>query len=200
MDNHEQTVSKDKKKKRGRKSKTLPPHVPLVVGGVSCSPLTGISANDSSIGPSIGMSSYEDATIGEDTVARDTNNDLIRMLNDNDVNKIGDGGTSVAEGDGYKYVVSFKDGMKEMELECLCFDANEIESGVEVDDNDAFVCEVTDDTVQSRLYRAPPGWSPPYAPADWTPTLNTSKGEPLFENVDNPGGWSSYTFRPMFEP
>ncbi len=33
----------------------------------------------------------------------------------------------------------FKDGMKEVELEWLCFDANEIESGVEVDDNDAFV-------------------------------------------------------------
>jgi hypothetical protein len=50
------------------------------------------------------------------------------------------------------------------------------------------------------LYGAPPGWSPPYAPADWTPTVNTNKGEPLFKDVDNPGGWSSYTFRPMFEP
>jgi hypothetical protein len=29
--------------------------------------------------------------------------------------------------------------MKEVELERLCYDANEIESGVEVDDNDAFV-------------------------------------------------------------
>jgi hypothetical protein len=26
------------------------------------------------------------------------------------------------------------------------------------------------------------------------------KGEPLFQDVDNPGGWSLYTFRPMFEP
>ncbi len=87
-----------------------------------------------------------------------------------------------------------------MELERLCFDVKEIESGVEVDYNDAFVCEVTDDSVQSRLYRALPGWSPPYAPADWTSTVNTNKGEPLFKNVDNPGGWSSYIFRPMFEP
>ncbi len=30
--------------------------------------------------------------------------------------------------------------MKEVELKRLCCDANEIESGVEVDDNDAFVC------------------------------------------------------------
>ncbi len=35
------------------------------------------------------------------------------MLNDNDANEIGDVGTSDAEGEGYEYVVSFKDGMKE---------------------------------------------------------------------------------------
>jgi hypothetical protein len=87
-----------------------------------------------------------------------------------------------------------------VELKCLCYDASEIESGLEVDDNDAFVCEVMDENVQSRLYRAPPGWSPPCAPNDWSPTINTNKGEPLFQDVDNSGGWSSYTFRPMFEP
>jgi hypothetical protein len=42
--------------------------------------------------------------------------------------------------------------MKEVELEHLCFDSNEIESGVEVDDNDAFMCEVMDNNVQSGLY------------------------------------------------
>ncbi len=91
-------MSKDKEKKRGRKTNTLPPtpaqevDIPLVVGGDSCSPLTGINANDSSIGPSIGMSSYDNATIGDNTVAQDTNDELILMLNDNDANKIGDGG------------------------------------------------------------------------------------------------------------
>ncbi len=44
--------------------------IPLVVGGASCSPLTGgINANDSSIGPSIGISSYDDATVGDNTVS-----------------------------------------------------------------------------------------------------------------------------------
>ncbi len=73
-------MSKDNEKKRGRKSKKLPPipipaqevDIPLVVlvGSASCSPLTGeINANDSSIGPSIGKSSYEDATIGDNTVS-----------------------------------------------------------------------------------------------------------------------------------
>jgi hypothetical protein len=44
--------------------------IPLVVGSASCSPLTGgINANDSSIGPSIGMSFYDDVTIGDNTVS-----------------------------------------------------------------------------------------------------------------------------------
>jgi hypothetical protein len=30
--------------------------------------------------------------------------------------------------------------------------------------------------------------------------VNTNKGVPLFEDVDNPRGWNSYTFRPMFKP
>ncbi len=44
-----------------------------------------------------------------------------------------------------------------MELKRLCCDANEIESGVEVDDNDGFACEVKEESVQSMLYGAPPG-------------------------------------------
>ncbi len=65
-----------KRRKGFRKSKTLHTQpakevdIPLVVGGASCSPLTGgINANDSSIRPSIGMSSYDDATIGDNTVS-----------------------------------------------------------------------------------------------------------------------------------
>ncbi len=88
------------------------------------------------------------------------------MLDDDNPNEVGDGGTSDAEGEIYECVISFKDGMKEVELERLCFDANEIESGVEVDDNDAFMCEVKDNTSNSRLYGALPGWSAPSAPDD----------------------------------
>ncbi len=43
-------------------------------------------------------------------------------------------------GDGYKCVVCFQDGMKEVDSKRLCFDAHEIESGVEVDDLDLIVC------------------------------------------------------------
>jgi hypothetical protein len=81
-DSKEKTVSNNKGKKKGRKSKLLTPipgqdvDIPLVVGGAlvvgdtTFSPLTGgFNANKSSIGPSIGTNSYDDATIGENTVA-----------------------------------------------------------------------------------------------------------------------------------
>ncbi len=42
----------------------------LVVGEATFSPLTGgVNAKDSSLRPSIGMSSYDDATIGDNTVS-----------------------------------------------------------------------------------------------------------------------------------
>ena len=77
--------------------------------------------------------------------------------------------------------------MKEVDSKCLCSDAHEIESGVEVDDLHSIVCEVKDHTSKSRLYGAPSGWSAPSAPHDWDPTINLNCGEPCFEDVDNPG-------------
>jgi hypothetical protein len=53
-----------------------------------------------------------------------------------------------------------------VDSDCLCSDAHEIESGVEVNDLDLIVCEVKDHTSKSRLYGAPPGWSAPSAPHD----------------------------------
>ncbi len=83
-------MSNDKGKKSVRKSKLLTPipgqdvNIPLVVSGAlvvgdtTFSPLTGgLNAKESSTGPSIGMSSYDDATIGDNTVAQETNDELI---------------------------------------------------------------------------------------------------------------------------
>ncbi len=72
-------MSKEKGKKRGRKTKSLTPihlEIPLLVGGTlvvgdtTFRPLTGgLNANKRSLGQSIGTQSYDDATIGENTVA-----------------------------------------------------------------------------------------------------------------------------------
>jgi hypothetical protein len=56
------------------------------------------------------------------------------VLDKNDANDVGDGGTSDGEGEGYKCIIAFQEGMKEVDSERLCFDAHEIESGVEIDD------------------------------------------------------------------
>jgi hypothetical protein len=122
------------------------------------------------------------------------------VLDENDANQVGDCGTSDGEGEGYKCIVSFQEGMKDVDAKRLCFDAHEIESGVDLDDINAVVCEVKDLTSKSRLYGAPPDWSAPCPPDDWNPTINVNRGEPRFEDVDNPGEWSNFTFRPMFEP
>jgi hypothetical protein len=40
----------------------------------------------------------------------------------------------------------------------------------------------------------------PGTPVDWTaPQRKEDKGQPNFADVDNPGDWSEYTFRPEFE-
>ena len=89
-DSKEKTVSKEKGKKRGRKSKSHTPFpgqdldIPLVVGGAlvvgdtTLSPLTGgLNANESSLGQSTDTQSNDDATIGENTVAQESNDEMI---------------------------------------------------------------------------------------------------------------------------
>ena len=40
----------------------------------------------------------------------------------------------------------------------------------------------------------------PGATDNWShPAAKREQGEPSFENVDNPGGWSSFTFRTEYE-
>jgi hypothetical protein len=83
INQNKQSVSKEKGKKRGRKSKSLTP-IPgkdvdillvvggaLVVGDTTFSPWTGgLNASKSPLGQSTaGTQSYDDATIGENTIA-----------------------------------------------------------------------------------------------------------------------------------
>ena len=192
----------------GRKKKNTPSPAALL-NVTSCSglplevddmlsPLT--VTGHTSMNDSIEESTYdwENASIGDDTVARESNDERIKLLQDEDEKDVGDGGDSDGEGDGYECVTSFREGMKEVERERIEHDAQEIEHDVEVDDDDAFVCNKTEN-VLSTLFGAPKGWSPPGPPEDWNPKVNSSRGEPPMDDVDNPGGWSSFTFRPMFQ-
>ena len=47
---------------------------------------------------------------------------------------------------------------------------------------------------------APIGWKPPGVPDDWAAKpQNEKKGEPKFEDVDNPGDWPRYVHAPKFK-
>ncbi len=41
-----------------------------------------------------------------------------------------------------------------------------------MDDNNVFVCELSDTNLQTGLYGAPEGWSPPSAPNNWNTKVN----------------------------
>jgi len=64
--------------------------------------------------------------------------------------------------------------------------------------HDACVCDKTNN-VQSTLFGSPKGWTPPDQPEDWNPRVSSSRGEPPMDYMDNPGGCSSFTYRPMFQ-
>ncbi len=70
---------------------------------------------------------------------------------------------------------------------------------METNDDDAIACDEPN-MVPSALSGAPNGWSPPSPPNDWNHTINSLKREPPFDEVDSPGCWSSFTYRPLFQP
>ena len=47
----------------------------------------------------------------------------------------------------------------------------------------------------------PPGWKQPGTDAKWKgpPARKADKGEPAWEDVDNPGKWLQYTYHPTFK-
>ncbi len=89
--------------------------------------------------------------------------------------------------------------MVEVERERYNEDRFQIEHEVECDDKTAIEGEgsmfISDDN-SATLWGAPPDWHPPHVPPNWTPKpVQVDKGEPPFHKVDNPGGWSGYTYQ-----
>ena len=130
---------------------------------------------------------------------RESDVDVVVLLNQQDEIEVGDGGDSDIDGDGENVVQSFIDSMVEVELERE--KGYIIEREVECDDNTAVEGDTTmvsnDDKPQ--LWGAPPNWIPPQVPPNWRPSSpNIELGEPSFDKVDNPGGWSAYTYQPVF--
>ncbi len=83
----------------------LPPVEEVNFG--SCSLLTGAVTNDGSIGVSSYDMNNENTSIGYDTAAHETNDELIKMLDESDASEVGNGGSSDAEVYGYECVLCF---------------------------------------------------------------------------------------------
>jgi hypothetical protein len=111
----------------------------------------------------------------------------------------GDGDDSDAEGDGYDIAQSCVDGMVEVERERYNADGFQIECEVECDDQPAVEGEdamVISDDNSATVWGAPANWHPPQVAPTWKPKpVQVDKGEPPFHEVDNPGGWSEYTYK-----
>jgi hypothetical protein len=118
------------------------------------SPITAVpNVNDESIEES--TIDWENDSI--DTVTFESNDECIKLLQaEDDINNIGDGGTSDGEDEGYDCVYSFQDAMKKVEREHLDHDTDEMEHCVEADDDDAIVCDKPN-MVPSALPGAPNG-------------------------------------------
>jgi hypothetical protein len=83
------------------------------------------------------------------------------------------------------------------------FEADNLDRMAFEEDNLAAIQEadyVESSTTSRPIWGCPVGWKQPAAPEGWTPpAADTAHGEPEFDNVDNPGNWSSFTFRPKFK-
>ena len=90
---------------------------------------------------------------------------------------------------------------RDVEIDRLTSDFNDIETNVLDDTKNCTMSVSTKNTVlPTYLNNAPKGWSVPIAPGGWTSaTRKEAKGEPKFEDIDNPGQWSEFTLRPNFE-
>ena len=90
---------------------------------------------------------------------------------------------------------------RDVEIDRLTSDFNDIETNV-LDDTKNFTMLVSTKNTVLPTYpnNAPKGWSVPIAPGGWTSaTRKEAKGDPNFEDVNNPGQWLDFTFQPKLE-
>jgi hypothetical protein len=162
----------------------------------TCSPLTGgksVMDEDPTDNDSI-------QTLSTAARQRESDLDVVVLLNQQDQIEKGDGGDSDIKGEGVDVAMSFIESMVEVDLERENEEGYIIEREVECDDNTAVEgATLISNNDTPLLWGAPPNWIPPQVPPNWKPTrINVEWGEPIFDKVDNPGGWSEYTYQPVF--
>ena len=89
--------------------------------------------------------------------------------------------------------------MQEMSLDRAAHEEENMSALVNESDFVKSLSTATDEEIV--MEGAPPGWKRPGVPEDWTATsgIKTGTKTPRFDRVDNPGGWSSYTYQPKYK-
>jgi hypothetical protein len=175
------------------------PYMSPPVGDIATTDDLSISLNSISTVTNVLSFNFEDAD--DNTVTRVMHDEKVLHLQEEDDNYTGDGGTSDAEGEGFDVVQGFCADMKAAHNDRFMNGEDDVEEGLQDTEDNATPCLVTDDNkrnILSSLNGAPPGWKPPTPENGWTPPTLKANEVP-FNEVDNPGQWSRYTFRPVFE-
>ena len=87
-------------------------------------------------------------------------------------------------------------------LSVVFFEGTAYDTTIERRDNDNANIEEnvidSEENFTKSLPGAPENWYPPCPPEGWTHVPDTAREEPAIASVNNPGGWSPYTFRAKF--
>jgi hypothetical protein len=162
--------------------------IPPAVGGT---PETG---RDTMMSPitTMDMSSVANQTI--DSTAVIETNEWIRMEGMRADFEEGDGGDSDEEGEGCYEMEDLEQGLLESSRDRAEGDAFETEMNMNCHQDDWHKSEGggANVTPWKVIPGAPFGWIPPLPPLDYEPPMG-------FDNVDNPGGWHSYNYRPVYK-
>lgn len=133
----------------------------------------------------------DDESIGNTTISTITlpeDGEALQLLGRKDDDSVGDEGSLDAEGKGGFEVGLLEEAAFETVLKQRDNDNSSIEENVQDCDENYTRC----------LPGAPENWEPPSPTDDWLHTPDVARGKPQFALVDNPGGWSPYTFQAIF--
>ena len=189
---------KKKQKKQKKSASTNLASPPVASARPSMVDVTPQGANPSSLSPMTGNESVGGDSVGTGsslTTLPETNEDIDTLIA-RDFAERGDSGDSDPEGEGFYTSAELRDALRVSEREQQMGDWDEIETGVADSEDNCYWSERSEQ--QSTLLGAPEGWLPPAPKEGWSYKPNATKKEPQFEAVDNPGGWSNYTFRAKF--
>ena len=151
---------------------------------VGTSPFEGSTVASSITSPTESNAIEYDGETNEQIIAG-FNHDMREFVQGRSDNYEGDSGDEGEEVDDH--------------FDATSFNADAEQQRERVDCNDVDVNEDGEEYTNTAIDGAPEGWSPPSAPDDFKGYEPKHDAPPSFADVDNPGGWSQYTFQATYK-